>query len=213
MTQILYSYSLEENHNRLLQEFLLDFPKDFQKKILRYTHWKDAQLSLIGRLLLRHGLKKINKCYQEKELKYTEYNKPYLFNSEVKFNISHSGNIVVCAITNNNHIGIDIEEICDININDFRSQMTEFEFQYIMNSNNYKIAFYNYWTQKEAVIKANGMGLSLSLKSFEIFDGHTFIEGEDFFLKEIKLDIDYKCHLAYKNRPDSIILSPYKVIF
>ena len=213
MTHIVYSYILQKNHNRLLQEFLENFPSDFQEKILKYKNWEDAQLSLLGRLLLKYGLRKINKAYLDKELHYSKYNKPYLLNSEVRFNISHSGDIVVCAITDSNDIGIDIEKIYEINVNDFKSQLTAAEWKQLKSSDNTKNTFFKYWTKKEAVIKANGMGLSLPLNSFDIVNNHTSLNEENFFIKEIELDLDYKCHLAFKNKFDPIISVPSKIDF
>jgi 4'-phosphopantetheinyl transferase len=208
MTQILYSYISEENHNHLIQKYLNEFPDDFKKKILAYRKWQDGQLSLLGRLLLNHGLQKMGEKYEKKNLNYTSYNKPFLNDTNTKFNISHSGEIVVCVLSDMNDIGIDIEIIHEINIEDFESQMTKSEWNNMMLTGDIKTAFFDYWTQKEAVIKANGKGLSIPLKSFEITNRYTKINDEDFFLKEIFLDKKYKCHLAFRDKIDGMIAGP-----
>lgn len=195
MIYIYYSYISENNHKKLMEEFLLRFPIDFQNKIKSYRRWQDAQLSLLGRILLYRGTDNFNEKYKQNNIKYSKYKKPY-FGEEVYFNISHSGEIVVCAVTTICDIGIDIELQRDIQIEDFQPQMTEGEWMKISTSFNKMDSFYNYWTQKEAVIKGCGKGLSVPLKSFEISQNSTIINNEKFFLKEIKLDGKYKCHIA-----------------
>ncbi len=164
MTQILYAYISEENHNHLLKTYLNTFPPDFQKRILSFRNWQDAQLSLLGRLLLRYGLRINNGPERKYNIGYTSYNKPFLIDSDIKFNISHAGEVVVCVLSDSNDVGVDIEIIVDINIDDFESQMTIAEQNYIRLEKNSKIAFFDFWTKKEAVIKANGKGLAIQLQ-------------------------------------------------
>lgn len=207
MTQILYAYISEENHDYLIEKYLNEFPDDFKEKVLAYRKWEDSQLSLLGRLLLNYGLQRMG-IKNKKNLNYTFYNKPFLDDINTKFNISHSGEIVVCVLSDTNDVGIDVEIIDKINIQDFESQMTKSEWGNIRIAEDEKKAFFDYWTQKEAVIKANGKGLSIPLKSFEIANLSTKINDDFFFLKEIFLDEKYKCHLAFKDKIDTMIVGP-----
>lgn len=201
MIYIYYSYLSEENHESLLKNVLPKFPADYQEKIKRYRRWQDAQLSLLGRILLFKGIEEIyNQKPHNKEIKYTKYNKPYFGDNLIQFNVSHSGEIVVCALSDEHEIGVDIEIITDVEIDDFKFQMTEKEWDKIIISSNKKDSFFDYWTQKEAVIKAHGHGLSIPLKSFEISADTTQINGKKFFLKEIEIDQQYKCYISlYEN--------------
>ncbi|MGH2666773.1 4'-phosphopantetheinyl transferase family protein [Flavobacterium sp.] len=212
MTQIIYSYISEENHEYLIKNYLNGFPEDFQEKIMGFRRWQDAQLSLLGRLLLNYGLQKMNKKEKEESLSYTSYDKPFFSDSNIKFNISHSGEIVVCVLSETNEVGIDVEIMNNINIQDFESQMTKAEWNNLVIIENKAIAFFDFWTQKEAAIKANGKGLTIPLKSFEVINHHTKINDESFFLKEIFLDEKYKCHLAFKNKIDLNIVGPERVL-
>ncbi len=199
MIYIYYSYLSEENHERLLKNDLPKFPGDYQEKIKRYRRWQDAQLSLLGRILLFKGVEEIYKENpHDKVIKHTKYNKPYFDDDLIRFNISHSGEIVVCALSDEHEIGIDIEIITDIGADDFKSQMTENEWSNIISSGNKKDSFFDYWTQKEAVIKAHGQGLTIPLKSFEISDHTTKINEEKYCLKEMKIDEKYKCYISRK---------------
>lgn len=211
MVNIFYSYLIEENHESLLKNFLPNFSINYQEKIKRYKRWQDAQLSLLGRILLFNGIKEMDMFdFKWDEISYTKFNKPYFENNLVNFNISHSGEIVVCAICNDSEIGIDIEIVTEIEIDCYKSQMTENEWAKIVLSNNKTTSFFNYWTQKEAVMKAHGQGLTIPLNSFEIIDNITDIKDEMFFLKEIKIDKNYKCYIASKNNISKISISHHK---
>ncbi|RUT69548.1 4-phosphopantetheinyl transferase [Flavobacterium cupreum] len=207
MINIYYSYLSEGNHESLLRNHLPDFPENYQAKISRFRRWQDAQASVLGRILLFTGLKEAGFLGPaDKELKYTSYHKPYFEDHPVQFNISHSGEIVVCALSDEGEIGIDIEIISDILIDDFKFQMTENEWERISTSTNTKNAFFEYWTQKEAVIKAHGHGLTIPLQSFEITDYSTIIQGEKFYLKEINIDKKYQCALSLKTTIKDVVL-------
>jgi 4'-phosphopantetheinyl transferase len=207
LVYIYYSYLSKENHESLLKNNLLHFSQEYQDKIKRFRRWEDAQLSLLGRILLFRGIDEAGLPRpHDKEIKYTKYNKPYFEDNKIHFNISHSGEIVVCALSDTTEIGIDIEVMTDIIIDDFKFQMTENEWNKISNSNNTKNAFFDYWTQKEAVIKAHGHGLTIPLQSFEIVANKTEVQGEKFYLKEIKMNKKYKCTISSKSNINDVVL-------
>ena len=184
-------------HKTLLLNNLHHLAESSQQRIAQYVRWQNAQLSLLGELLLKEGFSYYGKKADLKTLKSTYYKKPYFEDSTLQFNISHSGRIVVAAFTEKHPvIGIDIEQINDLSINDFVSQMTPIERDRILASHEPQTEFYRYWTQKEAVLKAHGYGLSIPLKSFEIKCDQTNIEGELFFVSEVFLKLGYICHVA-----------------
>ncbi|WP_298510531.1 4'-phosphopantetheinyl transferase superfamily protein [uncultured Kordia sp.] len=201
---LLYSKIQEANHNLLLETYLSIFPKIFQEKIVRYHRWQDAQLSLLGRLLVKEGLNHFNQKVNFEELLFTEYNKPYFKNATVQFNISHSDEFVVAVFTEKyDDIGVDVEKEHSFKMSDFKNQMTPYEIDKIYNSDRPLQEFYKYWTQKEAVLKAIGSGLSIPLKSFEIKNNKTSIEGKTFYLSEIAFENEYICHIAQNQKVDS----------
>ncbi|WP_209403889.1 4'-phosphopantetheinyl transferase superfamily protein [Pseudozobellia sp. WGM2] len=213
MTKIFYTYISEENHNQLLNNFLPCFSKELQRDILKYRKWQDVQLSLLGKLLLQLGLKRIHVSFRLENLIYNSYGKPFLNNGSIQFNISHSAEIVACVLVDSCEVGIDIEKVTEIDISDFKSQMLLSEWERIMNSSNRKVAFFEYWTQKEAVIKANGMGLAIPIKSFEVVEGKSYCNGIDFSLREVLLDENYKCYLAFNNGNYCTNIQSFKINF
>lgn len=193
---ILYSYISESNHNRLLSNFLHKLPIDFVENILSYKKWQDVQLRLLGRLLLIKGLKVNGEDFSDLIIEYTKYGKPYFKNSNIKFNISYSGNIVVCVLTNCITIGIDIEKKREICLDYYKNQFSKAEFLYIEGSENKYDFFLKLWTRKEAIIKANGMGISIPLNSFEVINNIVSLKKKIYYLNEIKIASNYTCSVA-----------------
>lgn len=196
MTYVFYTYIQQSQHQALLATYLPQFSPAFQNRIRRFRRWQDAQLSLLGRVLLFGGLEKFGAKYTDRDLKFTAHNKPYFEQSPLEFNISHSGELVVCLISDVGEMGIDVEWMTDIEIEDFKSQMTAREWLRISTAKQRLEEFYTYWTEKEAVIKAQGAGLSIPLQSFEISAQRTTIYHQPFYLRELPLDDQYKCYLA-----------------
>jgi len=210
---IYYTTISEENHDRILNKYLPLFTSEYRESVGRYRRWQDAQLTLLGRLLLINGLEQMNYKFDESDIKYTTYNKPYLESNKAYFNISHSGEIVVCAITELGDIGIDIEKIGSIDISDFQSQMTDNEWNEIIGAEDSHNSFYRYWSEKEAVIKAHGQGLGIPLKSFEVKNNTTTIGSENFYLQKISINKDYSCHIASKENIEVIDIKMDKINF
>jgi len=193
--EIKYLYISEEFHIKHYDVYLSKLPTVIRDKITKFKRWQDSQASLIGKYLIINNILNgnINKLAN---LEYNKYGKPFILGYPY-FNISHSNNIVV-FIYCDHKIGIDIEFVKDINVEDFKSQMTNDEWSKIQKAFNKTTAFYDYWTQKEAVTKANGKGLNIPFNSFEINKKSTVIESEKFYLKKIYLDENFICHTAVK---------------
>lgn len=198
---IFYTYINTGQYQSLLRKHINALPSDFQQRLAKFRRVKDAQATLLGRLLLKAGLENsYQKSISFRDITYSEHRKPYLTNSTICFNISHSQDIVACVISKNNEIGIDIEYIKPIEIEDFKTQMTTKEWSLVTASENRVLAFYDYWTSKEAILKVTGLGFSLGLKTFEVDESRGFavVKGQKYCLKECFLDKKYKCYVASK---------------
>lgn len=195
---VLYTFIDGQKHQYLLDKYSGICTDEFKARLLKYRRWQDAQLSLLGRVLLQYGLARYFDI-KEYEIDHTSDHKPFLKNQDVHFNISHAGNMVVCGM-GRFPIGIDVEYIDPkIDYNDFKFQMSFNEFNKIDLSEDKVKSFFTYWTEKEAVIKAHGKGLFIPLESFEISQHQTLIENEKFYLKEVYIHQEYQCYIASKN--------------
>lgn len=167
-----------------------------QYRISRYKNWEDAQRSLLGKALLINGLKDMGEhSYSLNNLKVTEFEKPY-FDDSIDFNISHSGEYVVCALSLTGKVGVDVERLQEVPLNDFKDNFSHYEWQTILKADNQMYSFFKQWTKKEAFLKAIGVGLNLSLKNIEIKDNKIAWEDKEWFLYEIKLNEKHISHVA-----------------
>lgn len=99
---------------------------------------------------------------------YNEFGKPFVDRSLFKFNVAHSGEVALIAVTLRSEIGVDVEfvdgEFDSMNIAGSVFSSAEFErFKLITSSAEQSRSFYTGWTRKEAVLKAIGQGFSTPL--------------------------------------------------
>lgn len=92
--------------------------------------------------------------------------------NRITFNMSHSGNLLLIAITSNRQIGIDVELVKPISD---MAQMVQLYFSQSENSvfsalheHERTHAFYSVWTRKEAYLKLIGEGLQLPPDRVEV---------------------------------------------
>jgi 4'-phosphopantetheinyl transferase len=145
--------------------------------------------------------------------------KPCLRNSSHQFNISHSGDWVVCAI-DHKEIGIDIEKIHEVDRNlavRFFSSAENEMLSHCRNKEEYLNLFFEMWVLKESYIKAIGKGLSCKLDSFSTLSFNSAIElvMHDATLPEKRFKLysiskEYKCAICHSSdkSPDHIDVVP-----
>lgn len=122
---------------------------------------------------------------QELEISLSQYGKPFLKNyTNLHFSISHSGTNILVGFGKDLPLGVD-NEICNPNIDHINlshSVFSQQEIKYLKDVGEDRLeeGFYNCWTQKEAYIKAKGLGLNLALDGFSV---RIFNEGKYNLLK------------------------------
>ncbi|MDQ0273721.1 4'-phosphopantetheinyl transferase family protein [Cytobacillus purgationiresistens] len=200
--------------------FLLEkIPNEKKRKILKFRHRADAKRSLYSELLLRYLIRKKLGILEEHIVFNTnKYGKPFLIQSKtaLHFNLSHSGNWVVCAL-DSYPVGIDIEEIRPIDFslaNRFFSPKEVLELNVAPEGKKLS-KFYALWTLKESYIKAVGKGLSIPLDSFSILTKNIDTpELSDkhktglYFFKQYDIDSKYKLSVCAKHFlfPDQVTM-------
>jgi 4'-phosphopantetheinyl transferase len=106
---------------------------------------------------------------------YNKQGKPFLVNSNIQFNLSHSNNTALIAMTHAIPVGVDIERIDSKHevkaIAERFFTRHEYETLASLNKEDEVQAFFALWTRKEAFLKAIGKGLSQSLQTIEIESG------------------------------------------
>lgn len=205
MVQVFYTRIHEQMPQWLYNKYLNLLPPDLQQKNMRLRNWKDRLLQLSGKILLLDALRQFGVsagCLHD--LRYNEYSRPYL-PGDIDFNISHSGNYVLCAVGKNVQLGVDIEQIKNISFDDFENVMNAEQWQRIKNSHNQLQQFYNYWAIKESVIKADSRGLSLPLKKIFIENNTALCDNKTWYLIELNIHSDY-CSFLAVNKESSLTM-------
>lgn len=174
-----------------------------REKIARYRRWQDRHAHLFGKLLLREALKRCSGADTLSGLQYTSYGRPYL-PGPVDFNLSHSGKYVVCAISGESNLGVDIEEVKPIQLADFANVLRLDEVAAIQSAPDALQSFYRLWTIKESVIKAEGRGLSIPLKDILVDHHSASLYDKVWYLHDLKIDGQYSTFLTTNTIPKSV---------
>lgn len=130
------------------------------------------------------------------DLKADKFGKPYFENAKIFFNISHSGNYVIAAVSTWN-IGIDIQRIQQDKHRIAEKNFLPSECEYINEVEDDVVIqqrFCEIWTIKEAYLKNIGIGLRKPLNSFEVSlsgDAPRIIGKKDYRFVQMKLDSRY----------------------
>lgn len=129
---------------------------------------------LVGRAMLRTTLARtVGGDPRALRLAVGPHGKPFLQDEQdLRFNLSHSGDVVLCAIGCGREVGVDVERLkVDV---DHRTLARRFfssqENEQLASLPRHlqRAAFFAGWTRKEALVKAWGLGLSLPLDRFDV---------------------------------------------
>jgi 4'-phosphopantetheinyl transferase len=150
---------------------------DESERASRFYFLRDRQSFVASRAVLRMILAgylavdpgSLNFSYSKRE-------KPFLgaayAESDIRFNVTHSGDIAMLAFTRQREIGVDVEQIrSDVEVESIARRFfsTNERMQLAALPSEEKVdAFFRCWTRKEAYIKATGDGLSLPLDQFDV---------------------------------------------
>ncbi|CAD5901757.1 putative 4'-phosphopantetheinyl transferase gsp [Carnobacterium maltaromaticum] len=186
--------------DQLLSNFAYLISNERLKKMKSFKFEEDKIRSLVAELLLVKALKKepfFN--YEKIRYRYNDFGKPFLIDFSKKFSLSHSGNYVLCAVSDHN-VGVDIEKI-----NRCTKELVELfhieeikKFKTIPDQKK-DIIFFDLWSKKESYVKYLGLGLSKHFNSFEtrkIGRGEFIVLNNDkivenILIKEINIDSRY----------------------
>jgi len=103
-------------------------------------------------------------------IKKAAHGKPYLVDCpSLAFNLSHAANSLAIAVALDCQLGVDIERCKPRNnlslLVDKCFADVEATYWHQLPESEKTVAFYSFWTKKEAFVKATGRGIALGLKS------------------------------------------------
>ena len=153
----------------LLKQHLKKLSLLNQQKLLQFKQVSDQNRFLVSRLLLEFWLKKFDSS--PVDLRFNSSGKPFLPGNSYEFNLSHSGDMVLFSETADTPIGVDVEKIQFIDDYEaFRGVFHPLEskqFKSIAQEKN-SSKLIQTWVQKEAILKALGLGLQMEMSSIQI---------------------------------------------
>ena len=166
-----------EQPDEFLEKFRATLDPDELERAGRFHFEIHRRRFIAGRGFLRDVLSRYLETKPAAlKFSYGAYGKPALAGeheqSSVRFNISHSQNVALLAITEAKQLGVDVERIrADFATEDIARRFfsrVEVDCFNALPGEEQAAAFFRCWTRKEAFIKATGKGLSQSLDSFDV---------------------------------------------
>lgn len=145
----------------------------------RYVQKKDKLRFVISRGALRCLLSKyINLPATAIKFIISAKKKPCIYQHDLKYNVSHSGDWILIAISNT-EVGVDTEEM-DPEFNYkgiLADNFSRDEINYIAHQDSIN-SFYLLWTRKEAITKATAQGIDDNLKYIPCLNGDHEVDSD-----------------------------------
>ena len=133
----------------------------------RFIAARGVLRALLGRYL--------NRPPEQLEFRYSERGKPALDRADqdaLCFNLSHSRDLALYAVTRQRQVGIDVEwvraDIADEQIAERFFSPAEVQVLKAVPAASRPVAFFTCWTRKEAYLKARGEGITVPLDGFAV---------------------------------------------
>ena len=161
-----------------------------KEKIKKLKQEKDKKMSLGAELLLIKAIKTYYpKTVLPLEIETNQFGKPMIKGADnLNFNLAHSQDIAVCAISDK-PLGLDAEHI---------SRVSEKIRDRYFTENEKKLDFGYIWTRKEAVVKAEGTGITVGLDTFDVSNDTATLNGRTYTLQTFKSEVsDHYISLAW----------------
>ena len=194
-----YKYDIHDLTDEEYNKYFSLMSPEKQQRVNKFRFADDKKRTVAGEMLARKTIAEWCSVDETDIVFYkNEHGKPYLKDLPCYFNISHSGDFVVCAVSEN-EIGIDIEKIRPIDLKIAKKICTETELKYLFNGipneNDFNLAtddellsrFFKLWTKKEAILKCIGTG----------FQGNRKYNKTDFEIQKIQFS-NYFLTIAFK---------------
>ncbi len=134
----------------------------------------------------------------------------------LRFNLSNTRGLIACVITLDREVGVDVEDTTrpgeTVSIADSFFSSTEVRALRALPEQQRRARFFDYWTLKEAYIKARGMGLALPLDQFSFlldeappiriaFDPKLADDPSSWQFEQFSLSPDHKTSAAVRRGP------------
>lgn len=212
----------------LFVEFASLLSPDERERAARFHFERDARKFTVARGSARSILSAyVKQSSRDLQFSYSHYGKPSIAGSSsgFRFSVSHSGDFALVAVARDREVGVDIEKIREDVETDklaerFFSAAERLAIRHLV-ADRRVAAFFRCWTCKEAFLKAQGVGLSRPLGSFDVEvntdrkaqllatrpSGH---EADTWTLYDIEAPRDYAAAVAVEGSVNEITILRWK---
>ena len=167
----------------------------------RYKFAKDRHDALITRAFIRDLLSYYaDVSPQNWQFEKGSKDKPEVINCPLplRFNISHTKNMIICAVTLEDDIGCDVENTGRSNdvlaIAERYFSPKESTELFALPEAEQRHRFFDYWTLKESYIKAWGLGLAIPLTDFSFNINDKSYKHKDLFTIKQDISLSFAQH-------------------
>jgi 4'-phosphopantetheinyl transferase len=149
-----------------------DLSTSEQERANRFHFEKDRNRFIIGHFLLRNVLAHYLNCDTQKiQFARMEFGKPFVPDApDLNFNFSDTKDAILIGVTDASPIGVDIETISrDVDHEGVAEHyFTRSEIQELNDSSDPKQRFLEFWTRKESILKASGVGIMDDVRVLQV---------------------------------------------
>jgi len=173
VTVVAVSVQVASHHLDQLATLLSDQER---ARAARFYHALDRHQFVVAHAVLRQTLgARLHVAPAQLDFEVGPHGKPYLprenaAGADIRFSLSHSGDLVLLVLTIGREVGVDVERIVPENENEplAREYFAPEEIAWLsaVDPASRSVQFYRLWTRKEAYLKACGAGLTMPLASF-----------------------------------------------
>jgi len=199
---IFFAHIYPDFSSEKYEDYYATLPSFLSNRVKGYKKYSDQILGVLGKHLLLKCMAKLGLPTRLTSYNYDVNKRPFLKEfPNLDFNISHSGNVVICAASLNMRLGIDVEQIKPIQLSNFRMQFSNTEWKSLQETANCKKLFFQYWVKKEAVAKTDGSGLFLDFSKLEVTRDRIYYKNIFWLFTPISIRSDYLAFLATNKIP------------
>ena len=208
-----YKVTPESINSAQIADWIEELPIIKQNKVKKLIQQKDQVLSLAGLQLLKKAMLAYPEySFSLDQLEFPEQGKPF-FKGDIDFNISHSGDIVCCVISDTSKVGVDIEvhrAIHSATLNKFLGKYPNLKKNSSQESDNHH--FFKFWTKNEAIIKAADHGSIFNMSEIKYENEGAHYQNKFWSTYPVEMiskgdNKEYTCHIACSEKIENTAVS------
>ena len=185
----IYAMSIARILDTSVDDLLPLFTRERQAEILRFRFNADRNRTAYGELLARQLLsERTGIAIENISFSRDTLGKPFCGQSEFQFNISHSGNWVVCSIGKVvNGVDVESDQEMDMAIAKEHFLVNEYNHLLMIPEEERNATLLKLWTVKESYLKYTGKGLSGGLNGIDclaLLGGGNRVAAKNFVLPD-----------------------------